>query len=363
MNGFSTKLGNGRYRVRWRDPAGRNRSRTFDTRADGQRFLSVVRHATAFNIPLATPEGFARDTLRDIADQWWERKRSSIRPRTAVVYGTALRHLPDLMLGTELRSIKPRDVESLLASLPVPTARKVRTVLYQMFNDAVRYELCERNPVLNARVLNGALDVPHVEGRKVSTPLRPETLPSLEDVERIALHVPERYRALVLVAAFAGLRLGEASGMRPSDIDMESKTIRIERQWSQVEKALTEPKTRAGNRTVVFADRIAEPLTRHVERFGTEAFVFTNLRGSPVHPTNFRTRIWQPSATLAGFPGMHYHDLRHIYASTLIAGGVNLALVARLMGHSNPQVTLTVYSHFFETDYSKAHEAFGRVRN
>jgi integrase len=55
-----------------------------------------------------------------------------------------------------------------------------------------------------------------------------------------------------------------------------------------------------------------------------------------------------------GRADLHFHDLRHIFASTLIAGGVNVALVARLMGHSTPQVTLTVYSHFFESDFSKA---------
>jgi len=55
-----------------------------------------------------------------------------------------------------------------------------------------------------------------------------------------------------------------------------------------------------------------------------------------------------------GLNGLRFHDLRHIFASTLIGGGVNVALVARLMGHSTPQVTLTVYSHFFEADYGKA---------
>lgn len=347
MNGFSTKLASGRWRVRWRDSSGRNRSQTFDTRQDAQRFLAEVRRATAWNLPVESATVGSTHTLGAFAQEWWGRKRPTLRARTAVVYETVLRvHLPKAMLSADLRSIKPREVEELLATLPTPTARKVRTVLYQVYNDAVRFELCERNPALNARVLNGA-----------EAPLRPEALPAPEDVEKIALQVPERLRALVLVAAFAGLRLGEASGLRPSDIDLEGHTIRVERQWNQVDKALTAPKTRSGNRVTVFAERIAEPFAFHIDRYATERFVFTNGRGNPIHPTNFRTRVWQPATLAVGLEGLHFHTLRHVYASVLIAGGVNIALVARLMGHSTPQVTLTVYSHFFESDFSKARQA------
>ena len=349
MNGFATKLDAKRWRVRWRDPAGKNRSRTFENRQDALRFLTEVRRATALSLPVE-PEALERNhTLESFAADWWARKRPTLRARTAVVYETALSlHLPRAMLLADLRSIKPRQVEELLATLPTPTARKVRTVLFQVYNDAIRFELCDRNPVLNARVLNGA-----------EAPLRPEALPSPEEVEKIALQVPERYRALVLVAAFAGLRLGEASGLRPSDIDVHGHTIRVERQWNQVARAMTAPKTRSGNRTTVFAERITEALAFHLERYGTDALVFTNGAGSPIHPTNFRTRVWQPATEALGLGGLHFHSLRHIYASLLIGGGVNLALVARLMGHSNPQVTLTVYSHFFDSDFSKAHHVLG----
>lgn len=347
-NGFTKKLGNGRWRVRWRDPDGANRSRTFDKKAEADQWLAQVRRDTALgSLPL--PRATRTITLGEFAGQWWERKRPTLRTKTAVVYDTALRlHLPTNLLSTELGRVKPRDLEQALAGLSKPTAQKVRQVLSQVFAEAVRYELCDRNPAALVRVASN---------HESETDLRPETLPSVAEVEKLALLVPERHKALVLVAAFAGLRLGEACGLHPSNIDLEGRTIRVAQQWSFVDKGFTAPKTRAGNRTTIFAERIADDLSYHLARYSTEGLAFPNMQGRPINPSNFRLRAWRPAVEQLGRPDLHYHDLRHIFASTLIAGGVNVALVARLMGHSTPQVTMTVYSHFFESDYETARAA------
>jgi hypothetical protein len=121
-NGFIKRLPNGRYRVRWRDPDGSNRSRTFDRRPEALTWLAHVRKETALAV-LPLPRSAAL-TLGQVACEWWERKRPTIRTRTAVVYETALRvHIPPNMAGTDIRQVKPRDIETLLAGLPAPTAR------------------------------------------------------------------------------------------------------------------------------------------------------------------------------------------------------------------------------------------------
>jgi integrase len=117
---------------------------------------------------------------------------------------------------------------------------------------------------------------------------------------------------------------------------------------------MTAPKTRAANRLTIFPERIRDDLALHLARYSTSELVFPNTQGGPIQPSNFRLRHWQPAVRQIGRADLHFHDLRHIFASTLIAGGVNVALVARLLGHSTPQVTLAVYSHFFESDFTKA---------
>jgi hypothetical protein len=105
-NGFTTKLPNGRWRVRWRDPDGANRSRTFDKKGEAEKWLAQVRAKTALaTLPFPTQANAI--TLGEFAGHWWERKRPTIRTKTAVVYDTALRlHIPPALLAKKLDQIK-----------------------------------------------------------------------------------------------------------------------------------------------------------------------------------------------------------------------------------------------------------------
>lgn len=356
MNGFQTHLSgkcrrhaakglcsescldNGSWRVRWRDGDGTNRSRTFDTAKDASKWLAHVRRATAFNEAV---EKARTDTLGDAVAAWWARK-AHLALRTRESYEAALKHAQPLM-PKRLDAIRHTELASLLAALPWPTAVKLKTVLGQVFAEAVRDGTITANPATGIR-LTGAKS--HYLAEALSH----------EQVGLLAEHVSEPYKALVLVGAYAGLRIGEALGLAPEHIDEGSRTIRVERQWDHVAKAFTAPKTKAGTRTVPFADRLSEPLSKHLADSAPK-LVFANGDGSPLHANNFRTRQWRKAAAAIGLPDLHYHDLRHTYASLLISKGVNVALVAKLMGHANPSVTLRVYSHCFAEDYGEAREA------
>jgi integrase len=68
----------------------------------------------------------------------------------------------------------------------------------------------------------------------------------------------------------------------------------------------------------------------------------------PLDPRNFRSRVWHPALHRAGLRAIRIHDARHTHASLLIAAGADVVAVSRRLGHANPNITLTTYSHLFK---------------
>ena len=80
-----------------------------------------------------------------------------------------------------------------------------------------------------------------------------------------------------------------------------------------------------------------------------DAFVFASPEGGPLHPSNFRSRVWLPATEDADLKGVRFHDLRHSAASLLIEGGLPLPEIQRRIGHSSIRTTIDVYGHLTET--------------
>ncbi len=203
-----------------------------------------------------------------------------------------------------------------------------------MMSTAVADDLIARNPCC-------------VEGAGVErAPERP--IPTGDEVWKLADAIEERYRALVLTAAFVGLRWGELIGLRRADVDLDNRVVHVERQFVEVKGQLIEgpPKSAAGLRAVAIPPALVPEFRAHLERFtgpGPTALVFVGVKGSALRRTNF-TRIWKAARLEVGRTDLHVHDLRH-YANTLAAsaGASTRELMVRL-GHSSPAAALR-YQH------------------
>ncbi len=84
---------------------------------------------------------------------------------------------------------------------------------------------------------------------------------------------------------------------------------------------------------------------------GGDDLVFPNLAGNPMSSTNLLQRGFYPALRRAGLRRIRFHDLRHTFASLLIANGEVIVRVSRLLGHSSPMLTLNVYSHMLPNDH------------
>ncbi|MAT04931.1 MAG: site-specific integrase [Acidimicrobiaceae bacterium] len=327
-----------RYRVRWRTPAGKARSRTFTRAGDARQWLTHVEGSKLVGGYVDRRDGAI--LLGEWFDHWISTRRTSsgqlLRPKTVALYRhTFDKHIRPELGAMAIRDIAPSDVRSWHAGLPGATVpAKAYRLLRAVLNTAVDDELIVRNP---CRVQNAGVE---------RSPERP--VPSGDEVWQLADLVDDRWRALVLTSAFCGLRWGELMGLQRGDVDLGAATVRVERQVIEVDGEQVEgpPKTDAGRRTVAMPLPLVPELRRHLETYTAPdpaARVFVGVKGTTPRATNFGTH-WRAVRAKIGRNDLHFHDLRH-FSNTLAAstGASTKELMAR-MGHSSPAAALR-YQH------------------
>ena len=163
-------------------------------------------------------------------------------------------------------------------------------------------------------------------------------------------------KALYIITAAFGLRLGEGLGLRWQDVDLDTGTLRIRQTVQRVDGHLIyrTPKTEKSRRTLSLPTVCVAALRRHRDRqtfeaahakhWKDEGLVFTNAHGGPLEPSNVLKRF---KATLAAadLPEQRFHDLRHYAATFLIAQGVPMRVVMDILGHSQMATTADLYAH------------------
>ena len=178
------------------------------------------------------------------------------------------------------------------------------------------------------------------------------TIPSTHQVRQILDAAAPEYRALIALCAFAGLRLGEAAALQVGDVDFLRREIHVRRQVQRENAGVVDiraPK-HGSERVVAAADGLLALLAAHIELRGLQgekaAWLFPGEREQPAHQ-NTVGHAWRTAKARAGIEGYRLHDLRHFYASGLIAAGCDIATVQHALGHSSPSVTLNTYTHLW----------------
>ncbi len=224
------------------------------------------------------------------------------------------------------------------------TVNHLHGVLHQALDHAMRSDLVPRNVAALA-------DPPHVEKREMQiyTPEQVDTL-----LEAAKGH---RLEALIVLTVASAMRAGELLALRWTHIDMSCEVLHVKRTRTRVAKGYTDgkPKTDSGMRDIKLIPRALEALRAHKRRQAEERLrigdawhdedrVFPSTIGTALDPANL-TKQWYKIIALAGLPEIHFHDLRHGAASWLIAQGVPITDVSKMLGHADASITLRFYAH------------------
>jgi integrase len=226
----------------------------------------------------------------------------------------------------------------LSAGVSVTTAAKAYRLLRAILTTAVEDGLIRRNPCRITRA-----------GHE-PTPERP--VASVGQALALAAEMPARYRALVLIAAFASLRWGELIALRRRDIDLRHGTVRVRRTINELptgELLVGPPKSRAGMRHVAIPNRITTELKDHLGQFGESdlsGLIFTGEQGQPLRRSNFNKIVkWKDAVVTVGLPvGFRFHDLRHTGTTLAAETGASTRELMERMGHDSSHAAL-IYQH------------------
>ena len=345
---------------------------TFKTREEAE----LARADTVKASQQAQPTARDRDiTLDAYADRWLEQITVSVETNTSASYRQNLsKHVRPTFGPMKLRDLHRGHIKALLAKkrqdgLSKNSVRLVRAVLSVMLGDAVDDGVLQVNPAVGTGR----------RGRK-----RPDTITSTErqhairvmDYEQLAAFLrctaarcSRRADVLFKLYIDAGLRPGEGCGVQWRDVDAIGKTLRVERAVTNAGRIKT---TKTGEaRTVDLTPRLVGALTAlqtELEaeallagRNGIEPWVVADLTGRPLRPQRVG-RVFHRIVQAAGLPRFVLYDLRHTYASHLIAQGADPGYVARQMGHRSMVTTLSFYGHWFPKSDRRYVERMEEVR-
>lgn len=327
-----------------------------------QKFKDLQR---TFDDGLPVPDGTMNVT--QLLDRWrTDILTHQVAPSAAVNYeGIARTHIIPTIGRKKLTELTTADVDRLISKkmaegLSVSTVRRVRSVLAQALDQAVRWGWVSRNVAQLARAPKSERN----EGRTLTVNEARVFLDHLKG---------HRLEALFALMLTTGLRRGEALGLQWTDLDTKKGMLTVRRQLQREGDGLVVRDTKThGSRRVVNVPKPVLTLLKQLRAsekaskdqlgpaWADSGFIFTNAIGGPLDPRNL-LRDFKKICKDAELGDWHIHELRHSAASLMLAQGVKLQVVSDVLGHSSIRMTADVYGHLLDPDRESAATAITEV--
>jgi len=350
------------WSIMYRDPDGKLLwEGKFKKKTDAQQRLTVV----LGEIDKGTFARPASVTFEQFAESWLAGRRQ-IRGSTESGYGSLIkRQLVPRIGAIRVSEIRFQHIDAAVTGmiedeLSPKTIHNAATLLRTMLAGKRGPSAARRGLVFTDPTLG--LELPPLNSAQI-TPPTPEQAWSLINAAKAigGIGYPIAY-----LGAFTGVRRNEALALQFSDIEWFGQEVNVRHAISKRrsrdgvhkwEWHLGPPKSRKSFRRISVTESVMHLLADLKSFQGCSDFLFPDDAGAFIDPDKFDAEIWKPIAERAEMPGTRFHDLRHFFASQLIANGETAAFVRDQMGHSSIQVTFDTYGHLFP---GRGKEASGR---
>ena len=275
-------------------------------------------------------------TVREYLEDWLEGQKGVVSERTLVVKKGNLRvHVYPALGNKRLSKLTAKDIRGIFQGkdLKPRTVNKILGTFSQALDGAVE-KFIRTNPAREIKRLR--------QPQQETEILSPDQVKQLLTACR-----GDRLEGVYVLGATCGLRMGEALGIKWLDVDFDQGTLTIGRTIWRGKVLPT--KTNSSRRTIKLPRIALEALHRHRAN-GQHDWVFPTAKGNPHYAANFYRHSWKPMLERAGLPPITFHQLRHGAASYLFSQRVPIPVVSKYLGHANPSITLSVYSHMIDGD-------------
>jgi integrase len=346
----------------------------FKTRKQAEHFRTETEHSAAhgrYVEPAKIP------TFKEAAEDWF-RSKTDRRPSHVSDLRTRLdKHMIPLFGTRRLDAIRIADFEKLRDELrdqgyAPTTINQILRIAGSVFRLAIKHGRCATNPLDRVdRAFKPAREITAEDDREDHT-AGPDNILDPTEIRRLLEAAnPGLDHTLILTAFVIGAREGELLALRWTDLELTRQgsgkmAIRRSLSWArlkgeEIRPRYFPPKTKAGHRVVQIPDELVATLKRWKLQCpkSDEELVFPMPDGQPIcRDRLLRTRFY-PALARARLRRVTFHSLRHSCASAMIADGAAITEVQNQLGHSNPSITLGIYSHWFKN--AKSGGAAGRL--
>ncbi|MCO7136161.1 site-specific integrase [[Clostridium] leptum] len=341
---------------------------------DGRRQYKTVYGQTqkeadekALEIKIALKKGIdvtaARDTFAGWAQRWLDLKQPSVSHGQYIAYQSCAAHLIDDIGNMPISKIRSADIQEVISSLAMynpttgnPSAKKtlimVRMAASQIFEIAIQNRVIEYNPAKYVKIPDKA----PMQTKRALT----------EEERRWIIETPHRAQPAAMIMMFAGLRRGELIPLTWRDIDLEARTISVNKAVEIINgRPHVKPTAKTDNsiRVIDIPQILVEYLrnlphdnilvcpSAHGELLSDSAWKSmwnSYLRELNLKYGNFLDRPrskYDPKGVPFAIPRITAHWLRHTFATILYLSGVDVVTAKEQLGHANIQTTLDIYTH------------------
>lgn len=356
----SARHGQGkRWQARYLDDARREHARNFDRKGDAQSWLDQQTSKLVTGTHVAPK--LAKTTVGEWCDTWLAGYRTR-KPRTVRQAEVHLKQIKAEFARMPLGSVRPSQVKDWCARLKADGYADsyvyvLHSRLAQLYTDAIEDGLVARTPCSRGTSPGAGKQRAYVA--------------TTEQVWGLVEAVPANIRPAILLGAFVGLRLREVCGLRVRDVDFMRGIVH-----PTVQHPAEELKTETSRKPVPIPQDLAAELAAHVKTLPEDAeHLLADQWGHQLAPWTLERAVraarkahapLAPGADLkahnkecagcliAGLPAeFRFHDLRHYYASLLIASGSDVKVVQARLRHASAKTTLDTYGHLWpDTDNS-----------
>jgi integrase len=338
-----------RYVIRWReDVAKPDGSVVRIRRAETIGFVSQMKRQRALEVLQSRVSAVSQQqcrptvtvTLSDFVRVEWKPnavlalKNSSMR-----IYSYQLeRHILPTLGELPVRDLGIAHVEACLSKLKQKghassTLRSVRATFATVLRSAVKRGHLERNPAHGIVIREG-------DSKKE------RRFYSVDQVRRLLGVLTEPCASVVAVAVLTGMRIGEILALRWKRIDPLGATLEVAENYSSGE--FGSPKTKSSQRVLPISSALRRVLENQHARMNPtspEELVFRTPSGTPLNDKNLYNRELAPACDRIGQPRVSWHSFRHSHQTLLHDNGASLKTSQQLLGHSDLETTLNVYTH------------------
>lgn len=365
--GSITKRGDGRYNIKWYDVNGERQTGTARTLTEAKDKLKE--HLADADRGIDTTQG--KMQLSDWMDTWLTGyAKPVVGPSTySGYYSNVHKHIIPHFGKTLLRELTTHKIQMFYGhlstcaradgregNLSANSIKKIHMMLKMALNQAVSNGLLQRNPALDVKL-------PKVRPKE----MRVLSMGEQRTLEAAALASSNRNAFGVYLCVNTGLRLGELLGLQWKDVDWESKELNIRRTLGRrvafgddgrpdgTAIVIGDTKTFSSRRRVPFTADMAEKLKAFKAKqdaakeaagaaYKDDDFLLASDLGKHYEPRYYE-ELFYSLMEQAGIEKGNFHCMRHTFATRCIEAGMDIYVVSKLLGHTNPTTTLNRYGH------------------